>query len=686
MPRPITIDDLLSLRWVSDPQPSPDGARVVYTLTAADRDAIAYRSHLWIVPAVGGEPRQFTSGAHRDTAPRWSPDGRWIGFLSDRPAADEKPLEKPKRPKQAWAIPSDGGEARQVTSFRGGVTELDWSPDSTRLVVCARVGPDDAESDEALKDQSDVKAFTRIRYKADGEGLWDGRWKHLFVVPLDGGAPSQVTAGDWDHANPAWSRDGRWIAFVGNPEPDADFQIISDVFVISASGGEPRRLTRSVGPCSQPAWSPDGALVAYVGHDNRAIGATDSKVWVVPLDRGEPRMLTADYDRPVGNDIIDDQRAHPSPGPPRWSADGSEVRFLVGEGATTQLASVTLDGAVRLLTTGQHEIYMYAFDSSGTTVAYALSDPLQPGDVWIGELTDGLFSRRLTEVNRDLLADLALSEPEAFVASGVDGWPVEGWVLRPYGFEEGRTYPVIFEIHGGPHAAYGAAFFHEFQLLAAQGYAVVYTNPRGSRGYGQAFTAATHHDWGGDDYRDLMLALDYALDHFPFLDRDRMGVAGGSYGGYMTNWVVTQTDRFKAAITMRSICNHSAQWGTSDLAYMKGAWEFPGEPWDSPEWYWARSPLAHVANVKTPVLILHSEQDLRCPVSEAEQWFAALKKVGVETTLVRFPEESHDLSRNGKPRHRVERLRWIVTWFERYLAVPSPVPRAEAAVAAGGEA
>jgi dipeptidyl aminopeptidase/acylaminoacyl peptidase len=307
-----------------------------------------------------------------------------------------------------------------------------------------------------------------------------------------------------------------------------------------------------------------------------------------------------------------------------------------------------------------------------------------PGDLWAVRLEGRkITERRLTTVNVGLLDAIELSLPERFTYEGADGWPVEGWVMRPAGFREGQRYPTILQIHGGPHGAYGEAFFHEFQLLASEGYAVVYTNPRGSQGYGQAFTAATHHDWGGKDYEDIMRGLDAALARYSFLDPDQMGVAGGSYGGFMTNWVVGHTDRFKAAVTMRSISNHLSQWGTSDLAFMKGFWEFPGDPWEAPMWYWERSPLAYVTNIRTPLLILHSEMDLRCPIGEGEQLFAALKKLKREAVFVRFPNESHDLSRIGKPKHRAERLRLIVQWFADHLRAAAPAR--EAVVAGGGK-
>jgi dipeptidyl aminopeptidase/acylaminoacyl peptidase len=317
-------------------------------------------------------------------------------------------------------------------------------------------------------------------------------------------------------------------------------------------------------------------------------------------------------------------------------------------------------------------------------VAMATSDPTNPGDIWIADvegLEDGRpcipaqSERRLTEVNAGALAGAALSVPQRYAYVGADGWTMDGWVMPPVGCEPGARYPTILAVHGGPHSAYGEAFFHEFQVLAALGYAVVLTNPRGSQGYGQTFTAATRHDWGGKDYADIMEGLDAALARFEFLDSNRLGVQGGSYGGFMTNWIIGHTQRFAAAVTMRSIVNCLSQWGTSDLAYFKGYWEFPGDPWESPEFYWERSPLAYVKNITTPLLILHSENDLRCPIGESEQLFAALKKQGKEVLFARFPNESHDLSRSGQPQHRVERLRLIVDWFAKYLG---PVPGAAA--------
>ncbi len=713
--RPMIPEDLLALRWVRDVALSPDGRTVVYTLEhvavpseaasgygpearatgaapatagsgpeASGSEALggrpAYRSHLWIVDATGGEARQFTVGEQRDRHPLWAPDGGAVLFLSDRgrtAAAASKP------PAHLWLIPATGGEARQITQAEHSPAEPAWAPDGRQIAFSGK-------PPVTAPPASDVRVITRLRHKTDGEGFWDGRYRQIFVVPATGGPARQLTDGPYDHHEPAWSPDGRRLAFVANRADDADTTNVTDLWVVDAAGGEPRRLTRSVGPIFAPAWSPDGTLIAYFGHENVCMGASNVMLWVVPADGSDaPRCLTRHYDRSLAHHLLSDMRAHPHVGTPVWSPDGRFVFVLVADGGTTQLAAVEVaTGTVRLMTTGRHDIYAVAYDARCAQVAMAVATPTEPGDVWLADV-HGLASgqpaagplRRLTAVNQDLLAGVTLSVPQRFAYRGADDWTIEGWVMAPVGAAPAARAPTILCIHGGPHAAYGETFFHEFQVLAGKGYALVFTNPRGSQGYGQTFTAATHHDWGGKDCEDILAGLDAALARFPFLDPERLGIQGGSYGGFMTNWIIGHTDRFRAAVTMRSIANCLSQWGTSDLAYFKGYWEFPGDPWEHPTFYWERSPLAYVQRITTPLLIMHSEQDLRCPIGEAEQLFTALKKLGREVVFVRFPNESHDLSRSGQPAHRVERLHLLLDWFDRHLGAGAPAAARDRALA-----
>ncbi len=683
--RRITIEDLPSFRWITDVTLSPDGRSVAYAQeTIAERSderdgpSHAYRSHIWLVETAGGSPRPFTAGEHRDRRPLWSPGGERILFVSDR-GSSPKPGTKP--PTHLWVIPRTGGEARRITQAEHSPSEAAWSPDGRQIAFTGK------PAEAADRPSSDVKIITRMKHKFDGEGFWDNRYKHIFVVPSDGGPARQISSGDYDHREAAWSPDGGRLVVVANRSENADYTNVADLWVVTLATGEMRRITAGLGPISSPAWSPDGTLIAYLGHDNVCMGASNTILWVVPAGGGgDPRPLTRHYDRSLIHHVLSDMRVHPRAGQSTWSPDGRFIFVMVAEGGTTQLAAVEVaSGSVRLMITGRREIYGESYDAGRRRVAMAISDPATPGDVWVADV-DGLAEgqptiagsseRRLTAANQALLDGVTLSAPERFAYRGADDWTIEGWVIPPADVDPGKRYPAILSIHGGPHSAYGEAFFLEFQLLAALGYAVVLTNPRGSQGYGQIFTAATHHDWGGKDYGDIMDGLEAALTRYPYLDRDRLGVAGGSYGGFMTNWIIGHTERFKAAVTMRSIANALSQWGTSDMAYFKGYWEFPGDPWDSPTFYWEKSPLAYVKNVTTPLLIEHSENDLRCPIGEAEQFFTALKKQGKEVVLVRFPNESHDLSRNGQPQHRIERLRLITDWFTRHIppvALPSQV-------------
>ncbi|HEV2438518.1 MAG TPA: S9 family peptidase [bacterium] len=669
--RPFAIEDILRWKVAGAPALSPDGARVVCPVTIVDESANGYQTHLWIVPLPAGPadkaaPRQLTTASARDIGPRWSPDGGRIAFVSDRGGT-----------KQIWLIPADGGEARVLTSGSLAPAEIAWSPDGGAIAFTGK--PDANDRGE----QSDVRVISRLHYKQDGEGFWDGRWKQIFVVSASGGDARQVTQGDYDHAAPAWSPDGALLAYTGNASPDADLDDRNDLWIIRADGaGSPRRLTRTVGAVESPAWAPDGGRIAYFGHDSACGGATLLRVWIAAVDGGEPACATAGYEGSVGHHIGTDVRSQPGLGGLTWSPRGDRIYCLTTEGGNCQVASLSpVDGAVRLDTAGDHDLIGCSLDAAARRVACVETDPLTPGEVAVADLggKEPSAFRRLSAWNTPLIEALALARPERFEYKTPDGYAFDGWVMKPAAAAGARRVPAVLEIHGGPHGAYGHAFSNQFQLLCAAGYGVVYANPRGSHGYGQAFLAATHHDWGGGDYEDLMGALDRALAIHEWIDPDRLGVCGGSYGGYMTNWIVGHTQRFRAGVTLRSTCNRYNHWGTGDIAYHGARWEFPGAPWESPEFYLERSPITYVRQMKTPLLILHGESDLRCSIEQAEQLFVALRRQGTPTLFVRFPGESHGMSSSGQPRHRIEEMRRLLGWFYTHLGASAPNGRAREA-------
>ncbi len=397
------------------------------------------------------------------------------------------------------------------------------------------------------------------------------------------------------------------------------------------------------------------------------IAGQNSDLWVIAADgAGAPRNLTAALDLGMGLDVSSDSRAGLPTTRPVWFPDGQSLLILASTRGTTPLWRVPLDGDPVRVLDGERQVQAFALATDAPRMAFNIGDATNPGDLYaIAQPTDGL--KRLTEANDDLFSRVEIVAPESFTFAGAEEWNVQGWLTPPVEVREGERYPCILEIHGGPHTAYGSMFVFEFQLLAAQGWGVLAINPRGSTGYGERFTMASNGDWGGNDYQDLMGGVDAAIARAPWIDPARLGVIGGSFGGYMVNWIVTQTDRFKAAVTLRSICNMASKWGVSDIGYIGNDLQWGGPPWENMAFYIERSPLTHVRNVTAAVLIMHSERDLRCPIEQGEQFFTALKYLRKTTEFVRFPDEGHELSRSGQPLHRLDRLQRIVGWFGKYL-------------------
>ena len=690
-PPPVTAADIMKIKFLSEPALSPDGHQVAFVVAHGHEADNDYRSHIWMRRADGkGPARQFTHGAKRDAHPVWSPDGRFLAFVSNRSGH-----------KEVWLIPAGGGEARRVTHTRHGAGNPSWAPDSRALSFTSEIGPDDPqpsaqplESDEerkARKEKEDkakretARRISRLRYKHDSTGMWEGRYTHLWVQALDDdgdndGEPRQITSGDYEDSPAVWSPDGRYLAFSSNRTADPDRNLVSDIFVVPVAGGDLQQLTASRGPAHSPAWRPDSGALAYVGHergDEWGFGSNNI-LFVVPFVPGQEsiadrRDLSSRLDRPVDNMSLSDSRMGGFINYPTWTPDGRHIYMTVSDWGRVGLYRFTAgdSAAPEPVIGGDRTLTNLSFTPDTRAVAFVAGTPSNPGDLFFATLDETGPARdeqQLTTVNKHVFADLLISDAEEIRFDSPDGPGLQGWIMKPPGFEEGRQYPAVIEIHGGPHLMYGFAFFHEFQLLAAQGYVVFYMNPRGGQGYGQEFVDAIRGCWGEPDYRDLLRGMDVLLEQ-GYVDEARLGVTGGSYGGYMTCWIIGHTNRFRAAVASRSVTNLISMYGSSDAGWMLEDWEFV-PLFDNPEAYqllWRHSPLAYAAQVETPLLLTHGEDDRRCHLEQAEEMYVALRRLGKTAELVTFPGSTHELSRAGAPRMRVQRLDAIVDWMRRYL-------------------
>ncbi len=667
--RKITADDLFEFHLVGWLASHPHRYEVAYQEQKANRET--NHTDSWIMTVTPGKaPRQFTQGT-TDEQPAFSPDGQQLAFLSKRSGT-----------KQIWVMPVNGGEPRQATFLKHAVEEFRWRPDSRGFIYIALIGPQGLEMEDVkdtedpyIQFNRDVKVLTEHYHKLDGIGYFDERRPHVVIQDLAASShPRQLTQGPMRHSGLEMSADGRWILTASRYGEDYDRNAgRNHIYLLDAAGvKEPLALTQDPLSAHDAVFGPDGQTIYFLGANWEDLGYDNTALYRTTI-QGEPATrLLAQWDRPLADASTFDM---PGPASNRltWDPDGVHLYILTSQNGTVQLARINVaQNRLTLVTTADQVHYSFALSHDAQYVALAATCPTNPAQVLWNRIEQNA-TEVLANPNETLLSQLILASPERLIGRSETGPELDVFVMKPADLKADSQAPALLEIHGGPMMMYAQSFSLEFQCLAAQGYGVVYGNPRGSQGYGKDFCTAIQQQWGHRDYEDLLAILDTALSHHEWMDPERLGVLGGSYGGYMTNWIVGHTNRFKAAITMRSVVDWRAMIGTGDLG-----WHWIGRandvwPFDSQEdWYREQSPITYVKNITTPLLIEHQEGDLRCPIDQGMMLFTAMKYYDrAPVKFIRYPDEFHGMSRNGKPWHRVYRLHSFTDWFSRYL---NPMP------------
>jgi dipeptidyl aminopeptidase/acylaminoacyl peptidase len=709
--RSITEKDLWDFVWIGDPQVSPDGSRVAFVRVTVNEKKEGYNTSIWSVPITGGEPpRQLTKGDH-DSTPRWSADGKSLLFLR----ATEKD-GKPEPPQLAM-LPMAGGDSFVFTDLPKGAGNPSWAPDGKSIAFTSETNGDDLAKQEKKKSQekdakkpvaaagnpstrstpmatatpnepeheSDVRVITRAVYRQDNEGYIDPKHPtHIWVVNAPRTAeeklkPRQLTTGRFDEENPIWSKDGSEIYFTSSrvDEPYYDLPR-TELYSVPAAGGNPTKITTldlnaQFGPDSGAlSLSPDGKQIAFIASTTQPINSyTQPDLWVIDLSpNAKPRNLTASLDVDVGGFLNADSAAPRARGrnTPIWTADAkSLIEVYANQGKANLAVFDAATGGVKDLTSGNQGVMIFRATPDASKLVYVISTPTRVNDLFVlDRAMPDPAPKQLTNINDELFSKLNLTEPEEVWYNSFDDKPIQAWLQKPPDFDAHKKYPLILNIHGGPHTAYGYVFDHEFQWMAAKGYVVLYPNPRGSTSYGEEFGNMIQYHYPGEDYKDLMAGVDAAIKR-GYIDDKKLGVTGGSGGGLLTDWIVGQTGRFAAAVAQRDLANWESWWYTADFTLFQPNW-FRAPPFEDPDDYRARSPISYITNVKTPMMFILGEADYRTPPGAGgEQMFRALKFRKIPTVMVRFPNESHELSRSGQPWHRVERLQHIVGWFDHWL-------------------